>query len=101
MFDNLLEKLEYEYSKWSNFIYAGSVSEAMSRSFEIAYKRALYLKLKEEYMNFETDELMILMNRKNIIDFIYLKLKDKNSTRLINEQIPEEDFYLIKKIIFA
>lgn len=101
MFDSLLEKLEYEYSKWSNFIFAGSVSEAMSRAFEIAYKRALYQRLKEEAFEFSDDELRFLMCRKNLIDYIYLKLKDDNhKIRLVDEQILEEDFELIKQIIF-
>ena len=99
MFDNFLEKIEFEYSKWSNFIYAGSVSEAMSRAFEIAYKRALYQRLKDEYMNFTDIELRMLMKRKNVIDYIYLKLKDRKRIRLINEDILDEDFKLIKEII--
>lgn len=100
MFDSLLEKLEFEYSKWSNFIYAGSVSEAMSRAFELAYKRALYQKLKDEYINFNDSELRILMNRKNLIDYIYLKLKDRKCLRLDSEKISEEDFRVIKELMF-
>lgn len=100
MYDNLLEKLEFEYSKWSNFVYAGSVSEAMSRAFELAYKRALYQKLKDEYINYTDSEMRMLMNRKNIIDYIYLKLKDRKCLRLDNEKIPEEDFKIIKELIF-
>lgn len=100
MFDNLLEKLEYEYSKWSNFVYAGSVSEAMSRAFELAYKRALYQKLKDEYMNYTDSEIKMLMNRKDVMNYIYLKLKDRKCLRLDNEKIPEEDFKIIKELIF-
>jgi len=99
MFDSVLEKLEFEYSKWSNFIYAGSVSEAMTRAFEIAYKRALYQRLKDECMNFNDNELRMLMNRKNVIDYIYLKLKDKKNIRLDNEKILDEDFRLIREIL--
>lgn len=100
MYDNLLEKLEFEYSKWSNFVYAGSVSEAMTRAFELAYKRALYQKLKDEYMNYTDSEMKMLMKRKNIIDYIYLKLKDRKCLRLDNEKIPEEDFKIIRELIF-
>ena len=99
MFDSVLEKLEFEYSKWSNIIYAGSVSEAMTRAFEIAYKRALYQRLKDECMNFNDNELRMLMNRKNVIDYIYLKLKDKKNIRLDNEKILDEDFRLIREIL--
>jgi len=100
MFDNILEKLEYEYSKWSNFIYAGSVSDCMSRSFEIAFKRALYQKLKETVIDFNDDEVRIAMQRKNLIDYIYLKLKDNKCLILENEYISDENFKKIKELIF-
>jgi len=98
MFDSILEKIEYEYLKWSNFVYAGSVAECMSRAFEIAFKRAFYQKLKEKHKDLDVLYQEFIMQRKNYIDFIYLKCKDVGYLPLANETISDDEFDRIIKI---
>ncbi len=98
MFDTIIEKIEYEYLKWSNFIYAGSVSDCMARSFEIAFKRAFYQKIKEKCNDLSADAKEVIMQRKNYIDYVYLKCKDNQCLNLKNEIISDEDFSMIIKL---
>lgn len=97
-FDTIIEKIDYEYLKWSNFIYAGSISDCMSRSFEIAFKRAFYQKLKEKYADLDNAVKEVIMQRKDYLDFVYLRCKDNQCLNIQNEIISEEDFDVMVKL---
>lgn len=98
MFDTILEKIDYEYLKWSNFIYAGSISDCMARSFEISFKRAFYQKMKEQYANLSNSEKEVIMQRKDYIDYVYMRCKDKQCIILNNEEISDKDFKIIMEL---
>ena len=77
MFDTLDEKLDYEWSKWENYLYIQSNAECISRSYEITVKRLIYRFLVENSDTFNDYQSNFLMHKTNVIDYIYSKCLDK------------------------
>ncbi len=94
MYDNIEQKLDFEWQVWFNFIYASSVADYLTRAFEIAVKRAIYRQLKNfiSMDKLSTIQISYIMMRENFIDYMYLKCKDAGCLILRNEKIDDDEF---------
>lgn len=80
MFNDLKDKIDYEYDKFTSYLSLVSRPDIMSRSFEIACKQAIYTRLCEDYASGRLKNEMVdkLMAVNDVIDFVYHKALMKN-----------------------
>lgn len=92
MFDDIEQKIDYEYEKWANFIYTTTTPDYLSRAFEIAAKRAMYHKIKEKLSEFTCPQITYVMKRQEFLDYMYLKCFEANYIILTNGGIDDDTF---------
>lgn len=99
VFDNLLEKLKYEFDKYLAYMHLVSRSDFMTRAYEISCKKAIYDRLINAYekKSFVQHELEMMMNQDDLIDYIYMI--GKKHIVLCNECITEESWLYIRQAI--
>ena len=99
MFNNLKSKIEFEYKVFIELLKALSRPEIVSRSFEIAYKEALYRRLIDSINNdvlTQDKSLYIsMMEAENSLDQLYLSAKTKGALVLNGGDIPDKEWDII------
>lgn len=101
MFENLKEKIDFEYKVFLELLKASSRTEIISRAFEIAYKEALYRRLldslKTNLIAEATYKYMLLSE--STLDQMYLSAKSNNLLKLENGVIPDTVWENILKAV--
>lgn len=79
MFDNLIDKLKYEYEKYYCYLKLISRTDFYTRAYEIAVKEAIYQALFKDIENEKLDKDMeeLLFQQENTVDFIFMKASDE------------------------
>lgn len=80
MFNDLIEKIDFEFDKYLSYLRLVSRSDLIDRTFEITCKKLIYERLRDEYtegkLPAELVEKLLVIN--DVIDYIYLKSSSKN-----------------------
>lgn len=95
MFDDLKTKIDFEYNVFLELLKALSRTELISRSYEIAYKMALYRRLINYLSNEELKSSSFyssMMSSENTIDQLYLSSKSNGFLSLNNGEIPDSEW---------
>ncbi len=98
MFDDINEKIEYEWRKWENYLYLQSSPECVSRSYEITVKRLIYQMLIKRLDKMNDFDKRAMMYKKDFIDFMYSKSSDEQIIEIKSGKIPDDVFEKMLKI---
>lgn len=76
LFDNLIDKIDYEYDRYYDYLVLISRPDFVSRAYEIVVKKAIHDKIAEDYgkNRLKQETILFMMNTEDLIDFIYMKL---------------------------
>lgn len=101
MFDNLKEKVNYEFERY--FVYLDLISRAdfKQKAFEIAAKQAIYNKILSEIDNMTSEDIKLLMVIEDLVDVMYQKAYSKGLIVLgahgeLNDNAWKQIFTMIK-----
>lgn len=97
MFENLEEKINYEFDKYTAYMRLVSRVDFMTRAYEFSCKKAIYDKLTEEYEKgaFTQHELEMLISRDDLIDYMYA-IGRKNIV-LCNERMTDASWSYLRQ----
>lgn len=76
MFDNLIDKIDYEYDRYLDYLILISRPDLINKAYEIVIKKAIHDRLAEDYEAHKLNEetIIFMMNTEDLIDFMYMKL---------------------------